>query len=178
MPSVQQLRPFAQASLESFRAASGPVALVQQPPEPVFQQVALRLAEARTVHMAHRSRLVERLLVMLRAFDGLEVFFLPPSADGRELSVGRMDGCDLVVRDPSVSKHHATLRWVEAQGTCTVRDMGSMNGTYVNALPLGEQEQPLNDGDAVAFGDAQFLFLRAETLHAHLRVASPSEGAR
>lgn len=174
MPSVQQLRPFAQASLEAFRAASGPVALVQQPPEPVFQQVALRLAEARTVNMAHRSRLVERLLVMLRAFDGLEVHCLQPAADGQEFTVGRMDGCALLVRDPSVSKHHATLRWHAAKGACSVRDVGSMNGTFINAAPLGEQELLLNDGDALAFGDAQFLYLRAETLHAHLRMAGPA----
>ena len=49
-----------------------------------------------------------------------------------------------------------------------------MNGTWVNAQALGpEQERMLNDGDALAFGDAQFLYLRTETLHAHLRMASP-----
>ena len=62
MPSVQQLRPFAEAPLESFRAASGPVALIQQPPEPVFQQVALQLGQARTVMMTSRTQLAERLL--------------------------------------------------------------------------------------------------------------------
>jgi hypothetical protein len=175
MPSVQQLRPFAQASLEAFREASGPVALVQQPPEPVFQQVAMRLNEGRTVIMAHRSRLVQRLLVMLRAFESLDVHLLRPSADGQEFTLGRMDGCSLLVRDPSVSKHHATLRWHAAQGACSVRDAGSMNGSFINAAPLGEQELMLNDGDALAFGDAQFLYLRAETLHAHLRAAIPME---
>lgn len=173
MPSVQQLRPFAQASLEAFRAASGPVALVQQPPEPVFQQVSMRLNQGRTVMMAHRSRLAERLLIMLRSFDALEVHCLQPTADGQEFSLGRMDGCSLVVRDPSVSKLHAWLRWHAAAGACSVRDAGSMNGSFVNTSPLGEQEQLLNDGDALAFGDAQFLYLRAETLHAHLRMASP-----
>lgn len=171
MPSVQQLRPFAQAPLEAFRAASGPVALIQQPPEPVFQQVAMRLSEARTVLMAHRSRLAERLLVMLRAFDGLEVHCLQPERDGQDFTVGRLDGCALRVGDPSVSKHHATLRWHAEKGTCSVWDAGSMNGTFINAAPLGEQELLLNDGDALAFGDAQFLFLRAETLYAHLRMA-------
>jgi hypothetical protein len=173
MPSVSQLRPFAEASLASFRAASGPVALIQQPPEPVFQQVAVRLASSRTVGMAHRSRLVERLLVMLQGFNNLEVHCLRPSADGEEYTVGRMDGCSLVVRDPSVSKHHATLRWHAERGACSVRDAGSMNGTFVNASPLGDQELMLNDGDALAFGDAQFLYLRAETLHSHLRITTP-----
>jgi hypothetical protein len=171
MPSVQQLRPFAEAPLEAFRAASGPVALIQQPPEPVFQQVALQLGQARTVVMAHRSRLVERLLTMLQGFQHLEVHLLQPRVDGEEFTVGRMDTCMLVVKDPSVSKLHARLRWSERAGACLVRDAGSMNGTFVNAVPLGaHQELQLNDGDALSFGDAQFLYLRTETLHAHLRL--------
>jgi hypothetical protein len=171
MPSVQQLRPFAEAPLEAFRAASGPIALIQQPPEPVFQQVARQLGHARTVVMAHRSRLVERLLTMLQGFQHLEVHLLHPRVDGEEFTVGRMDTCLLVVKDPSVSKLHARLRWSEGAGACTVRDAGSMNGTYVNAVPLGShQEVQLNDGDALSFGDAQFLYLRTETLHAHLRL--------
>ncbi len=174
MPSVKQLRPFALATLEAFLDASGPVVLVQQPPEPVFQQVAMRLGEARTVGMAHRSRLVDRLFVMLRGFDALEVHFLRPEVDGQQLTVGRIEGCNLVVPDPSVSKHHATLRWHAEAHDCSVRDAGSMNGTWVNAQALGpEQERMLNDGDALSFGDAQFLYLRTETLHAHLRMASP-----
>jgi hypothetical protein len=177
MPSVKQLRPFALATLEAFLEASGPVVLVQQPPEPVFQQVALRLGEARTVGMAHRTRLVDRLLVMLRGFDALEVHFLRPEVDGQQITVGRIEGCGLMVPDPSVSKHHATLRWHAEAHDCSVRDVGSMNGTWVNTQPLGaEQERMLSDGDALAFGDAQFLYLRTETLHAHLRMASPSRG--
>ncbi len=169
MPSVQQLRPFAEAPLEAFRAASGPIALIQQPPEPVFQQVARQLG--RTVVMAHRSRLVERLLTMLQGFQHLEVHLLNPRVDGEEFTVGRMDTCLLVVKDPSVSKLHARLRWSEREGACSVRDTGSMNGTFVNAVPLGsQQEVQLNDGDALSFGDAQFLYLRTETLHAHLRL--------
>ncbi|QQR43617.1 FHA domain-containing protein [Myxococcus xanthus] len=177
MPSVKQLRPFALATLEAFLEASGRVVLVQQPPEPVFQQVAMRLGEARTVGMAHRTRLVDRLFVMLRGFDALEVHFLRPETEGEEFSVGRIGDCSLVVPDPSVSKLHATLRWHAQAGDCSVRDLGSMNGTWVNASSLGpDQDRMLNDGDALAFGDAQFLYLRTETLHAHLRMASPSRG--
>lgn len=137
----------------------------------------MRLGEARTVGMAHRTRLVDRLFVMLRGFDALEVHFLRPETEGEEFSVGRIEGCSLVVPDPSVSKLHAILRWHAQAGDCSVRDQGSMNGTWVNASSLGpDQDRMLNDGDALAFGDAQFLYLRTETLHAHLRMASPSRG--
>src|SRR6187549_1126973 len=98
MPSVQQLRPFAEAPLESFRAASGPVALIQQPPEPVLQRVAMQLGQARTLDMstrtqdmATRARLGERLLTLLQGFQQLEVHLLQPRVDGEEFTVGRME---------------------------------------------------------------------------------------
>ena len=171
MPSVQQLRPFAEAPLEAFRAASGPVALIQQPPEPVLHQVALQLEQARVVEITRRTRLAELLLTLLQGFQHLEVHLLQPRVDGEEFTVGRMDTCMLMVKDPSVSKLHARLRWSEKTGACMVRDAGSMNGTFVNAVPLSpHQDFPLNDGDTLSFGDAQFLYLHTDTLHAHLRL--------
>ena len=171
MPSVQQLRPFAEAPLESFRAASGPVALIQQPPEPVLQQVAKRLEQVRPGAMTRQSNLAERLLTILQGFQHLEVHLLQPRVDGEEFTVGRMDTCMLVLKDPSVSKLHARLRWSEQAGAYLVRDMNSMNGTFVNTVPLNaRQEFQLQDGDGLSFGDVQFLYLRTETLHAHLRL--------
>jgi pSer/pThr/pTyr-binding forkhead associated (FHA) protein len=91
--------------------------------------------------------------------------------DGEEFTVGRMDTCMLMVKDPSVSKLHARLRWSAQAGAYLVKDAGSMNGTFVNAVPLSSrQEFQLHDGDALSFGDAQFLYLHTETLHAHLRL--------
>lgn len=168
MPSVKELRALTPVDVGTFRAEHGPVALIQQPPEPVFQQVAIQMGGARTVFMAHRSRLADRLVAMLQGFEYLEVLFLKPKADGEVFSLGRLETCSMVVHDPSVSKFHALLRWSEEEGSCYVRDAGSMNGTFVNAVALGEQDQLLYDGDGLSFGDAQFLFVRAETLHAHL----------
>ena len=171
MPSVQQLRPFAEAPLEAFRAASGPVALIQQPPEPVLQRVARQLGQAGLVAVGSRSRPLERLLTMLQGFQHLEVHLLQPRVDGEEFTVGRMDTCMLMLKDPSVSKLHARLRWSEPAGAYSVRDAGSMNGTFVNGVPLGSrQEFQLHDGDALFFGDVQFLYLHTDTLHAHLRL--------
>ena len=175
MVSVNQLRPFAGAPLDAFRAASGPVALIQQPVELILQDGAQRAAGGmRTVGMAYRSRMEERLLAMLRDFNNLEVRFFQPMVDGEEYTVGRADSCDLVVPDPSVSQHHATLRWNAAKSGFSVRDAESMNGTFLNGAPLGYRAQvPLHDGDTLAFGDAQFLYLSAETVYEQLRRAGP-----
>jgi hypothetical protein len=177
MVSVNQLRPFAGASVEAFKSASGPVALIQQPVQPPVEgapRPAQTMLGLRTVGMAHRSQMAERLLAMLRDFDNLEVHFLQPTVDGQEFTIGRAD-CDLVVADPSVSQHHATLRWNAVKNSFTVRDAESMNGTWINGAPLGYRAQVLlHDGDTLAFGDAQFLYFLAETFHEQLRQARPA----
>jgi FHA domain len=174
MPSVKELRAQARMDLASFQAEYGPVALIQQPPSPVLQQVAQQMGGARTVFMAHRSRLADRLMAMLQGFDHLQVVFLKPKTEGEVFAVGRLETCSLVIHDPSVSKFHALLRWSAVEGGCNVRDAGSMNGTFVNAVQLGGEEQQLFDGDGLAFGDAQFLYVHTETLHAHLGAATPA----
>jgi hypothetical protein len=174
MPSVKELRARARVELEAFVAEHGPVALIQQPPSLVFQMVAQQMGGSRTVFMAHRSRLTDRLLAMLQGFEHLQVLFLRPKSEGEVFAVGRLETSSVVVHDPSVSKVHAMLRWSPADGGCLLRDAGSMNGTYVNSVQLGGEEQQLLDGDGLAFGDAQFLYVSTETLHAHLNAAVPS----
>jgi FHA domain len=173
MPSVKELRALPQVDVRTFQSEHGPVALIQQPPAPVFQRVAQQMGGARTVFMAHRSRLADRLMAMLQGFEHLQVLFLKPKQDGEVFAVGRLETSTLVVHDPSVSKFHALMRWSEADSSCYVRDAGSMNGTFVNAIALGEQEQQLVDGDGLSFGDAQFLYVLTDTLHAHLAMAAP-----
>jgi hypothetical protein len=67
-------------------------------------------------------------------------------------TVGRGDGVDIVLEDPSVSRLHAEL---VRRGTYVyVSDLGlSTNGTRVNGRPVGRRV--LLDGDVVAFGAAR-----------------------
>jgi len=67
---------------------------------------------------------------------------------GAATVVGRAPTCDVVVNDSSVSRRHAQLS-VEA-GVCTVEDLGSRNGTYVNGQQIDRAQ--LNDGDRVVLG--------------------------
>ena len=64
---------------------------------------------------------------------------------------GRGSTCDLVLNDHSVSRKHA--RFTVDGATCTVTDLGSRNGTFVN----GEQveEARLSDGDRLVLGQLQ-----------------------
>lgn len=82
-------------------------------------------------------------------------------ADGREFSlgfgslrVGRQQRADLVIDDPTVSRHHADVCY--ESGRYVVYDHSS-NGTWVNgqAVPVA---RALRDSDTVKFGEVEFRF--------------------
>ncbi len=62
--------------------------------------------------------------------------------------VGRDPGCAIVIADPTVSRRHAQLE-VDADA-CSIRDLGSTNGTYAHGRPVTSTR--LHDGDTVTFG--------------------------
>jgi hypothetical protein len=67
-------------------------------------------------------------------------------------TVGRGDGVDIALPDPSVSRLHAEL--VRRGPHVYVADLGlSANGTRVNGRPVGRRI--LADGDVVSFGSAR-----------------------
>lgn len=65
-------------------------------------------------------------------------------------TVGRLNA-DVLLSDPSVSRSHARI--TVQNGTVTVEDVGSTNGTFVNGQRLTPQVPvPLTDGAEVTFG--------------------------
>jgi len=84
----------------------------------------------------------------------------PP--DGDALMIGRGSDCDITVDLDSVSRRHAQI---ERRGAAImVADLGSTNGTYVNATQV--QERALADGDQVKIGNAIFKFLSGGNVEA------------
>jgi two-component system, cell cycle response regulator len=95
------------------------------------------------------------LLLRLDGQDSGQVLSL---AIGRS-SVGRLDGSDLVLADPSVSRRHA--RFVADGDGFRVEDLGSSNGTYVNGEVVSQHW--LREGDVVQFGGhACFRFMQMD----------------
>ena len=78
-----------------------------------------------------------------------------PLPNGAPVRVGRALDNEIVVSHSSVSRHHASLENIN--GTVTVKDLNSQNGTFVGNRRV-TSSVPLNDGDTVRFGDAQFTF--------------------
>jgi hypothetical protein len=69
--------------------------------------------------------------------------------------IGRNEGCDLVVNDPLVSRRHCQILWDGVY--CTVEDLGSTNGTYVNGQLL-TAAHALRPGDHLQVADVVFTF--------------------
>jgi pSer/pThr/pTyr-binding forkhead associated (FHA) protein len=70
--------------------------------------------------------------------------------------VGRHPESDIFLDDVTVSRRHAELG--RGAPGWTVRDVGSLNGTYVNRQRI-EEEAPLANGDEVQIGRFKLVFL-------------------
>jgi Nif-specific regulatory protein len=75
-----------------------------------------------------------------------------------ELSIGRDRQNTLAIEDRVLSRRHFAIQ--VADGKCSLRDLGSSNGTYVNGLPV--TSRMLNDGDQITAGQSLFLFACGE----------------
>ena len=76
-------------------------------------------------------------------------------ADGRTL-IGRSPECDIFLDDVTVSRRHAELQ--RDGHTFTIRDLGSLNGTYVNRRRI--ESTVLQDDDEVQIGKYRLTFLQ------------------
>ena len=92
--------------------------------------------------------------LVVRSGDGMAGQAFQP-ADGRTL-VGRSPECDIFLDDVTVSRRHAEI---ERDGdTFTIRDLGSLNGTYVNRRRI--ESVVLENDDEVQVGKYRLTFLQ------------------
>lgn len=74
--------------------------------------------------------------------------------DDGEVVIGRGSHCEICLMTHYVSREHARLATVD--GACTLEDLGSRNGVFVNSVRI--ERQILNDDDLITIGDTQFRF--------------------
>lgn len=77
---------------------------------------------------------------------------------GETTSVGRHENSELLLDDVSVSRHHAVFTRT-ASGRITLRDLNSLNGTYVNGARV--EETTLHSADEVQIGKYKLVFWEA-----------------
>lgn len=135
------------------RRLDAPVLVARTADEiPTFQMAATGMATPERPSPAGRqaSLLAPRMPVLeLRKASGGEAY---------ELGVGRSEENDVVILDETVSSRHARVIQ-ERTGVFMLQDLDSTNGTTLNKRPLlAERAVELRDGDAIAFGDAEYVF--------------------
>ena len=69
------------------------------------------------------------------------------------MTLGRGADANLVVNDSGISRQHISLTF--ANGTATLKDLKSTNGTYVNGKRV--EEVKLNDGDQIQLSSTTIL---------------------
>jgi len=74
---------------------------------------------------------------------------------GERLVFGRLPQCDVHIDSPLVSREHARLLF--ADGGCTLQDLGSTNGTFVNGSRI-TAPLTLATGDRIEIATFAFLF--------------------
>ncbi len=80
--------------------------------------------------------------------------------DGREFLLGRDPDCSLCISSNLVSRRHARL--VLTSRGATIEDLGSRNGTRVNAT-LIDSPKELSEGDEIRIGSETLVFRDAES---------------
>ena len=151
---------------QKFETQLGPFVLLERPPSEQAQQQAMKLGAKRTFVVKRPAAASSKdEIELLLELEDLLVTTLPPIEGAAVLVVGRAPDADMVVDDPSVSKHHAKLTW-NGQHTL-VEDLKSSNGTWVNGDRL-HVALALKDLDTIRFGEAQFCYVITSTLFTRL----------
>ncbi len=110
------------------------------------------------------------LLLVMRGSNAGSRFRL----DGDLTTAGRHPDSDIFLDDVTVSRRHAEFYRHGAR--FTVRDVGSLNGTYVNRERIEEAE--LTGGDEVQIGKFRLLFLTSQDLGPDPRTPSADRRGR
>ncbi len=73
------------------------------------------------------------------------------------VTIGRLPDCEVVLKDKGASRRHAQIKLKD--GTATLTDLGSTNGTRLNGQVV--QSRALEDGDRITIGSTVLEFRRA-----------------
>ena len=93
---------------------------------------------------------------------------------GEEFSIGRDPATWLSIDNRSVSRQHCVIK--KDSGQFMISDLDSLNGTFVNGMPI--KERLLEHGDEIRVGDSLFLFYSHEVEAAPSTASVQLDGGR
>ena len=81
----------------------------------------------------------------------------PVALNQEVVTIGRLPDCEVVLKDKGASRRHAQIKLKD--GTATLTDLGSTNGTRLNGQIV--QSRALEDGDRITIGSTVLEFRSA-----------------
>ena len=130
-------------SLDAPRATSDDTKLIPvTAPEPLDEELAVSTGEVPAG---------QGVLVVKRGPNAGSRYVL----EGSAVTAGRSPDSDIFLDDVTVSRRHASF--VPSGSSYEVRDVGSLNGTYLNRERI--DSAPLSNGDEVQIGKFRLVFL-------------------
>jgi len=103
----------------------------------------------------------------LTSFRYSEVYGLKKAAGGAfaaTVLIGRSSSNDVSIPESSLSKLHARVH-LAVDGTMTISDSGSKNGTLLNGQPIDGKPRPLTHGDLLQLGKRSFKVYATRRFH-------------
>jgi hypothetical protein len=116
------------------------------------------LFSAAQVRAMIESPEIEQTVFILRRDE-----YIQRSVNTRSITIGRSKETDVKIADFAISRSHAEIQ--RDATNYSIRDNGSRNGTKVNGKTVGASFVPIRDGDVIALGRYEFLFLTPEGLY-------------
>lgn len=100
------------------------------------------------------------IIAKLSSKDGMLIVHRGPGKGSRFLlkqtaAIGRSPESEIFLDDVTVSRKHALVSYSNS-GNFSMKDLGSLNGTYVNGKPV--VEIVLSSGDEIQIGKFHMLF--------------------
>jgi FHA domain-containing protein/zinc ribbon protein len=142
---------FQNPAAANFCSKCGAKLLADAPGEQTESFTAEELDEDAGATLEQRGLRGPALVVRSGGGRAGETFF----PDGETSLIGRSPECDIFLDDVTVSRKHAELS--RAGERWTIRDLGSLNGTFVNRKRIESAE--LEDDDELQIGKYRLTFL-------------------
>ncbi len=95
-----------------------------------------------------------QLVILNGGFEGMTY-----ELTSEETMIGRNPTTDITLLDEGISREHALILFDEDEGTYSIEDLQSTNGTKVNGRRVFSAE--LGGGDEILIGLTRFRFERA-----------------
>ena len=134
-----------------------PICSREYPANYIFcDQHGSRLVDREPAPTPPPPQLAPRPKLLITASDGAaREFELPASA----ITIGKSEDNQLRIADGAISRKHAVIE--PNGGNLVIKDLGSLNGIFVNDQRVGEQGQILRDGDLIEIGRTKMIFRSA-----------------